>query len=111
MTEQSRSAKNKEKQESWSSHVESWKISGLSQIEYCREHNLSKHRFTYWKCKLDRESSSVKFIPISGTSLRSGIGYNRQTPIKLNIGSYQIEVGDGFSPETLANLISTLDRL
>ena len=111
MTEPSRSARQKEKEETWTSHVEALKLSGLSQIDYCREHNLSRHRFTYWKCKLYRKTSPVKFIPISGGTVRSRIGYNNSTPIKLNIGSYQIEVGDGFSPETLTNLISTLGPL
>ena len=107
MTEQSRSEKNREKQGVWSSHVEAWKNSGLSQIDYCRQHNLSRNQFTYWKCKLDKKHELVTFVPISGNSVLS----RNQTPIKLNIGCYQIEVGDGFTPETLTNLISTLGRL
>ena len=111
MTEQTRAERNREKQESWTSHIEAWRGSGLRQVDYCRQHDLSRHRFTYWKNKLARRNSPVKFIPISGASFRSQIRYNNQTPIKLNIGNYQIEVGDGFSPETLTTLISSLDRM
>ncbi|MBN2569774.1 MAG: hypothetical protein JXB42_10140, partial [Deltaproteobacteria bacterium] len=66
MTEQTRGERNREKQDSWTSHVETWKESGLSQVDYCRQHNLSRCRFTYWKCKLYKNTDPVKFIPISG---------------------------------------------
>ena len=111
MTEQTRAERNRGKQESWKSHVEAWRTSGLSQVDYCRQHDLSRHRFTYWKCKLDKKIAPVTFIPISGDSVRSQRRYNNQTPIKLNIGSFQIEIGDGFSPETLSALIFTLSRI
>jgi len=111
MTERTRSERNREKQESWTSHIEAWRTSGLSQVDYCRQHELSRHRFTYWKCKLDKKTNPVAFIPISGDSFRAQIRYNNKTPIKLNIGSYQIEIGDGFSPETLSTLILTLGRI
>lgn len=111
MTEQTRTERNRAKQETWSSHVEGWKRSGLSQVDYCRQHDLSRHRFTYWKCKLDKKEVPVKFIPISEDPFRSQTGYNNQTPIRLNIGGFQIEIGDGFSPETLSTLIFTLGRL
>jgi len=111
MSEQTRSERNRERQESWRSHIEAWRTSGLSQVNYCRQHELSRHRFTYWKCKLDKKSPPVKFIPISGDSFRSQIRYNSQTSIKLNIGSYQIEIDDGFSAETLSALIFTLCRI
>jgi len=111
MTEQTRAERNRESRETWTSHVEAWKESGLSQVDYCRKHDLSRHRFTYWKCKLGKKTNPVKFIPISEDPFRSQTGYHNQTPIRLNIGGYQIEIGDGFSPETLSSLMFTLGRL
>ena len=29
----------------WDTHIESWKESGLSKAEYCRQHNLNKYTF------------------------------------------------------------------
>ena len=111
MAEETRAEKNRKKQETWSYHVEAWKSSGLSQIDYCRQHNLSKHRFTYWKCKLHRKDLAVKFIAVSEAPVMSESGYNNQSRIKLHIGCYQIEIGDGFSPNILSSLIYTLGRL
>jgi len=111
MTGQTISERNREKQETWTSHLEAWRTSGLSQVDYCRQHDLSRYRFTYWKRKLDKKMAPVTFIPITGDSVRPQIRYNNQTPIKLNIGGYQIEIGDGFSPETLSTLLFTLSRI
>jgi len=104
MAGQTRSEMNKAKQELWTSHVEAWKESGLSQIDYCRHHDLSKHRFTYWKCKLDKQNTPIKFIHLTGNSVLS----QKRTSISLALGEYKIEIGDGFRPETLSTLIRTL---
>lgn len=54
----------------WQPHIEAWEDSGKSQAAYCREHNLVKSRFTYWKnklrpvapIKLDKTGSD--FVPV-----------------------------------------------
>ena len=33
----------------WQEQMTAWKASGLKQMQYCREHQLSKHAFVYWK--------------------------------------------------------------
>ena len=111
MAKQSRAERNREKQRKWSSHIEAWKNSNLSQVEYCRQKDLSRHQFTYWNCKL-RKKDAVTFVPILGSSMRSQeLGHN-QAPIKLIIDSrYQIEIGEGFCPVTLSSLIRTLGGL
>ena len=111
MAEQSRKERNREKRRTWTAHMEAWKNSDLSQVEYCREKNLSRQRFTYWNCKL-RKKDAVTFVPILGSALCSqGLGRD-QAPIKLIIDSrYQVEIGDGFSPATLSALIRTLGGL
>ena len=112
MAEQSRKERNREKQRVWTNHINAWKSSGLSQVEYCRQKDLSRCRFTYWKCKLEKKADPVTFVPIPGKSFRSQIPHNNQVPIKLIIDrGYQIEIGDGFSPDTLSSLIRTLVRL
>lgn len=112
MVERTGGEKNREKQEFWSSHIESWKGSGLRQAEYCRQNNLIRHRFTYWKCKLHKKIEPLSFVPISGNTIRSHINLNNPATLKLNIGgTYQIEIGDGFSSETLSNLVRTLGSI
>jgi len=55
----------------WQQHVNHWKSSQLSQIAYCREHELNFHRFNYWlrknepvKAKKGSISQSTAFIPV-----------------------------------------------
>ena len=42
----------------WKEHVEAWKCSGVSQNKFCQEHDLSYHRFVYWRQKFERGSGS-----------------------------------------------------
>ena len=110
MAEQSWKERNMEKQRVWTSHIEAWKSSGLSQVEYCRQNDVSRVQFTYWKCKLDKKTDPVTFVPVLEKALLSPEGtLNHQAPIKLIIDRrYQVEIGDGFSPVTLSTLIRTL---
>ena len=111
MAEQTREERNREKQQFWASHIDLWKNSGLNQIEYCRQNELSRCQFTYWKCKLNKKVDPVTFVPVLGKSDHSQISFKNKAPIKLITGSYQIEIGDGFSPDTLSTLLRTLGRL
>jgi hypothetical protein len=112
MAKQTRKERNREKRREWKSRINAWKSSGLTQVEYCRQKELSKCQFTYWKCKLEKKVDPITFVPIMGKPVRSQTPQNHQAPIKLIIDSmYQIEIGDGFSPGTLSTLIRTLDRL
>lgn len=110
MAGQSWKERNIEKRRIWTSHIDAWKSSGLSQVEYCRQNDLSRVQFTYWKCKLDKKTDSVTFVPVLGKPLLSCKGaLDHQVPIQLIIDNrYKIEVGDGFSPITLSTLIRTL---
>jgi len=35
----------------WAGHLQGWKQSGLSQAEYCRQHQLSATTFAWWKTR------------------------------------------------------------
>ena len=112
MDKRTRKEKNREKQEYWRSHIKAWEESGLSQVDYCRENNLSRHRFTYWKCKGDKKTVSMTFVPVlSKPSNQHSIMHNT-APLKVLIGDrYRVEVGDGFSPDTLSRLMEALKRI
>ena len=112
MAEQSRAERTMEKQRIWQSHIEAWKSSGMSQVDYCQANDLSRHRFTYWKCKLTKREEPVRFVPIPGEGFGSQIPNNNHSRLRLILDSrYEIEIGDGFSPGTLSSLIYTLGRL
>ena len=103
--------KNREKADFWGDHIKRWEESGMSQIDYCLEYNLSRHRFTYWKCKNNKKDNPVKFIPIVTRSTISSL-HNSVEPLKVQVGDrYRIEVGEGFSGETLIRLINILSGM
>ncbi len=55
----------------WQKHVDTWRISGQSQQAYCKAHDLSYHRFVYWRRKyearstVDRRPSSSALVPVT----------------------------------------------
>ena len=111
MAEQTREEKNRDRKEFWESHIKAWGESGLTQIEYCNRHELSRHRFTYWKCKVYKKTEPVKFVPVGGDLNHSQLCRINRSSINLIARGYQIEIGDGFSPDTLSSLLRTLERL
>jgi hypothetical protein len=50
----------------WSRHIESWKKSGLSQSEYCRQHKLSITLLSKWKLKLAAKTQMDQLSPEQG---------------------------------------------
>jgi len=98
----------------WQSHLEKWRVSGLGQAEYCRQNNLAKPRFTYWKNKLSKSDFPVEFVEVCPDSIPEApaIFNNNGTPLRLNVGSrFAIEIPDGFSPATLEKILQTLKEV
>jgi len=46
-------AQSDELAEYWQDQVNSWRTTGRSQASFCEAHDLSYHRFTYWRRKFD----------------------------------------------------------
>jgi len=97
-----------EKPSYWQAQVSSWRGSGLSQAQFCRDHNLKVRDFGYWKRKLSRTSDSVRFVPLQVKS--SAIRPSSSLGLVLDSG-LRIEVREGFSPGALKDLIHTLREL
>ena len=111
MEEKNIKERNLEKALFWADHIKQWEESGLSQIDYCRANHLSRHHFTYWKCKNNRKNNLVKFVPVVTKSSTSSLHSNIE-PLKVHVGDrYRIEVGEGFSGETLIRLINILSDM
>jgi len=112
MVEPAKKERNRGKELFWSKHIKLWEESGLRQADYCRQKDLSRTQFTYWKCKLAKKTGPVTFVPVPEKALRSQIPDSKQGSLKLNINNiYQIEICEGFSPDTLSTLIRTLGKI
>jgi len=116
MEAENKKDRDREKAEYWRGHIDRWKESGQRQIDYCSENNLSRHRFTYWKCKGNKnnhkEISKTRFIPVvTRPAVIRSLQRNTE-PLKVEIEDrYRIEVGEGFCCETLTRLIKTLEDI
>jgi hypothetical protein len=88
----------------WKAHIERWSHSGLRQIDYCQANGLFPHRFTYWKKRLNQPDTGVSFVPLQlADHLPVPVeksSFNLFTP-----NGYRIEVGTGFDPDSLRQLI------
>ena len=61
--------------EYWQGQVNNWRTSGKSQASFCKTHDLSYHRFTYWRRKFDEQPTEsegfalVKYQSAGGGNL------------------------------------------
>ncbi len=94
----------------WKAHIERWRHSGLSQLAYCRDNGLKPHQLTYWKKRFSQPDAGISFVPLQLTG-------NLPVPVKkssLNLftpNGYRIEVGDGFDPTALKQLIGVVKTI
>jgi len=106
MKDKSRAEELAEKQKFWKEQIKSWQESGLTQVEYCRKHDLIPHRFTYWKSRLVKpEQSSVSLVQVNMKA-------NPIRPLRLVFGDpYYVEIDRGFDPVALRQLLYTVKQL
>ncbi len=91
------------KQRYWQRYIDQWSQSGLSQAAYCREHKLKIKSFTYFKSRLKKKNLPVQFVQVPVEPVRVA------SFVKLNVGSsFQIEIPDGFSQNTLTQVLQVL---
>jgi len=113
MSEQlSRSELLRQKREHWKCHIESWQESGLTQTEYCRRNNLKGHQLVYWKKRFVQTNSDVTFVPLKLDNLMRVPAVCSSWPLRLAINDgLKVEIGHGFDPQLLRQLIITLQGL
>jgi len=60
-----------EKRDFWQQQVLDWQESKLSQVEHCRQHNLSKTRFSYWSRRFNLPVILICARPLTDCPLQS----------------------------------------
>lgn len=95
------------KQTFWEKHIKHWQGSSLTQAEYCRRNNLKAKLFTYWKRRLKVATNEVLFVPVPIKLPR----LEKPTyHIKVSVNDrYCLEVPDGFTPDTLEQILRVLE--
>jgi hypothetical protein len=96
----------------WQEHVERWHSSGMTQKDYCRKNRLKWSAFYYWRKRLQELSAPVSLVQVSLAAGRPGNDVHGSPGLVLLIGThYRVQIGDEFSPATLARLVHTLVQL
>jgi hypothetical protein len=109
----------------WQKHLRAWSRSGLTQADYCQQHQLSAPAFGWWMRKLegkprDRKGSpttkqtkpsnqpAVRFVEVRpGSDVDQG-GKTGVYEVLLSRGR-AIRVGHAFDPQVLMRLIATVE--
>jgi len=96
----------------WQQHIDTWKISDLSQAAYCKKYQLKPHRFSYWKRKLSASPKSLVpassgFIKLIPDNVFSSSKDNSPLCVRLS-NHYAIEGIQGSNLHLLPQLIELL---
>ncbi len=64
-----RAAESAEKRRYWEEELRSWKESGRTQAEYCRDKNLHVHQFLYWRKRIfpQKTNATLVELPMRGS--------------------------------------------
>ena len=112
MISHSRAEQIAEKCRYWEQQIQQWKDSGLTQIEFCRLHNLKAHQLTYWKKRLHRTPTPASLVELQlGSALQSHSCSNGSALRLILDEQYRIDIECGFDPVTLQQLVLTLRQL
>jgi hypothetical protein len=102
----------RQSEEYWRGQVEAWRVSGLTQSEYCRRGGVHWYGFRYWKSKVDLEragesGAGTKLVAVK-VPLLGGSGGGQ---IRIQVaGRYVVEVSPGFDGSSLRAVIELLER-
>jgi hypothetical protein len=75
----------------WRQHIEDWRNSGLSQHAFCRDRELSYHKFHYWRKKLTptpvgkKQPRSPALVPVTYPSPSPNHGLSLQFPNGISL--------------------------
>lgn len=88
------------------SQVEAFRASGQTAAEWCKENDISISSLRYWITRVNRynRQTQQEFIAFSPAA-------SEASPIVVKIGSFNIEVNQGFDQSTFRDMILVLKNL
>lgn len=106
-------SKSRERLLFWQGQIANWERSGLRQAAYCRENKLSDGSFSEWRRKLSARSLSAaeeSALGLSTSTAASRFVELSPTPTTLRIqcGTFAIEVAPGFDASHLRRVVEVL---
>jgi hypothetical protein len=98
----------KHNREFWTRHVKAWRLSALTQVQYCRRHRLLKGTLSYWASRLNKPSATgSQLVEIGHAEVQAE---KRPSPIELVVERrYLLRLWPGMQPEHLRVVLSVLE--
>ena len=97
----------------WRRQIRAWRRCGGTQVDFCRRHGLSKHKFIYWKSKLaeaGEESLALVEIPQAVVcAADSGPWPEPGRSAVIAIGRYRVEVPPRYPRSGLSTILDELE--
>lgn len=88
-----------ELREQWAAKISTWRESGLSMAAWCREHDESYYRFTYWRKRLEPKTQTRgRFIELNWKS----------ASLNLECNGFSLQIEAGFDPVLLRDVLAVL---
>ena len=87
----------------WRGVLDSWRSSGLEDVEFCRRHALPIKKFRWWRTRLQSQ-----FIPVRLNGAENGAEETPSLEVVLANGR-AVRVAPGFDAETLVRVIDVLE--
>ena len=114
MLELSRAEQLEQKRSYWKQHIDSWQETGLTQTEYCRQHNLKHHQLVYWKKRFLKTETNVSFVPLKldlEDLLEIPVRQNQAFLTLVINNQFKVDIRAGFDAQLLRQLIFALRGL
>jgi len=112
MEQLSRAEQLEQKRSYWKQHIDSWQQTGLTQAEYCRQHNLKHHQLVYWRKRFLKTETDVSFVPLKLEDLLDLPARQDHASLILVINNqFKIEIKVGFDARLLQQVIFALRGL
>ncbi len=91
-----------------------YKASGLSRAAFCRQAGLSLATLAWYRKRQapDKTASGSRWLAVEVAGGQKGAGIGPSSGLALTLpGGMRIEIGSGFDPHTLTQLLNVLERV
>lgn len=106
----------RQRKSDWREHIKRWKRSGLTQTQYCNEHDIAYRTFCTWKARLSRSEKRaaskapalVELPPQTVQDLTLSAPAQNSSRMVLQVGEFHVALYDDFSVTSLRRLVRLL---
>jgi len=117
-----RERRSEERRRYWVRVVAEWRKSGLSQVRFCREREITVQTFRWWKSRLSQEGGGGRLRPRASRRSKKApagapfvpvevVGHTEPSAIELVCGGRKVRIHGDFEPLVLEKIVRTLEAL